>query len=206
MSYKEAGYLAPALLRYSVCKQCRIDAYKDQEFYGWNEYCEAWWKPCLTTTPFSFGKVVLRAGHIYCPPKVFLDMQQEVIDLIKKTFTGDKRELLCISSASCPTKHQLHITNPAPDWCPCKILQKAIQEPKPMTIFGAAIFNKVIRFCIVCLGCNHEWYVEEKLPKSTSSAGGIFVTNSISTKTKIVCEKCKQKADIAALKRLFFYG
>lgn len=203
------NFLAPALLRYSVCKQCRKDAYKDvthegKKVNGWNDYAEAWWTPCLTTTLFSIGEVILRAGYICCPPKVFLDMQKEIITLIDKNFSGDKRKLLR-GSAGCTSQQKLYVTESVPDWCPCKVLHEAIQI-RSMTIFGAAIFNKVIRYVIVCHNCNHEWYVEEKLPESTSSAGGVFVTTSISSKAKVVCKECKQGDDITILKRQFFYG
>lgn len=202
-------FLAPALLRYEVCKQCRADAYKDvickgKKVSGWNKYAEAWWIPCLTTTLFSIGKVILRAGQICCPPKVFLDMQKEVITLIDNNFSGNKRKILC-SSVSCVEQQKPYVTETVPDWCPCKVLHESVQK-RSMTIFGATIFNKEIRFAIVCHACNHEWYVKEKLLESTSSTGGIFVTDSIPTKRIIVCNKCKQGANITTLKRSFFYG
>ena len=203
-----ANFLAPAVLRYAVCKQCRIDAYKDvthknKKVNGWNDYAEAWWTPCLTTTLFSIGKVILRAGHICCPPKVFLDMQREVITLIDKNFSGDKRKLLR-NSAGCAGQQKLYVTEPAPDWCPHQRLHK-IKKRETIEIFGAATINKEIRFALRC-NCGHEWYIKEDLSKSTSTAGGMFLINSIQTASKIVCQLCGQRSHMTVVKRLFFYG
>lgn len=200
---KGANFISPALLRHDVCQQCRRNSYIDKSFDGWNKYCEAWWTPCLTTTPFSIGKVILRAGHICCPPKIFLDMQKEVIILIDKNFSGDKRKLLR-GSAGCTSQQKLYVTDSAPDWCPH---QKKHETKKGETIeiFGAVTINKEIRFVMRC-NCGHEWYVKEELPESTSLTGGIFVINSIPTKQKVICQLCGQENNTVTLKRLFFYG
>lgn len=208
MLSKGANFLAPAVLRYAVCKQCRADAYKNitrkgEKVSGWNDYAEAWWTPCLTTTLFSIGKVILRAGHICCPPQVFIDMQAEISILIAENFSGDKRKLL-LSNLSIIPQQKCNVTDPAPDWCPHQMLH-AIKKRETVEIFGAATINKEIRFAMRC-NCGHEWYIKEDLSKGTSSAGGMFLTNSVPTKQKAVCKICNQKSDMTTLKRLFFYG
>jgi hypothetical protein len=203
----EANFLAPAMLRYAVCKQCRVDAYKKnscgRNFSGWNDYAEAWWSPCLTTTPFSFGQTILRTGYICCPPQVFMAMQKEIATLIAQNFSGDKKELL-LSTLSTIPQQKCNVVDQAPDWCPHQMLH-AIKKRETIEIFGAATINKEIRFAMRC-NCGHEWYIKEDLSKSTSTSGGIFVTNSIPTKQKVICQLCGQKSSMAVLKRLFFYG
>lgn len=201
---KGVNFLRPAQLKCEVCKQCRIDSYDGQEFYGWNDYAEAWWSPCLTTTPFSFGKVILRTGHVCCPPQVFIDMQEDVSILIAEYFSGDKRALL-LSNLSTIPQQKCNVTDSAPNWCPSQHLHK-IKKKRTIEIFGAATINKEIRFAMHCTACGHVWYIKENLAKCTSTAGGMFVTNSVPTKPKVVCKTCNQESNMVVLKRLFFYG
>lgn len=197
-------FIQPAQLKYNVCKQCRKNAYIGKEFSGWNKYAEAWWTPCITTTLFSIDSTILRSGYIHCPPKVFLDMKKEVVSLIAKNFSGDKKELLISSLTNYPQLQKRHVTDPVPDWCPNKELHKT--KEKLLEIFGAIITNKEIKYATVCHNCGNEWFINEELTESTSSAGKIFVKDSITTKKVTVCSKCKCEEITTALKRVFFYG